>query len=201
MTRLINKSNVYYRSSTAKLEAEMTANLNMNPFTDLKAVFQDGYAFEYDFPYDKLQKVTISVHTIGNLILTSGKIIARDPLKEPDPRYYFTQTLKPGNYPVSLSVANFQPRQETRIACAMLRISEQPTVRWEIAAVNEQHPQQDKGETYGYGVDTGTGCFMDYDAEQALDELASPDPAAYEAANRISPSRAWKLCSTALGQI
>ncbi len=148
----------------------------MDPFTNLTAVFQDAYSFEYDYPYDKLQTVTIAIHPIGDLILTSGKIIARDPFMEPNPRHYFTQTLEAGRYPVILSVANFQPREETRIACAMIRISEQSAVRWEIAAINDQHPRQDKEEMYGYGVDTGTGCFMDYDAEQVLDELASPDP-------------------------
>lgn len=167
---------------------------------DLQAIFQDGYSLEYDYPYDSRQQVTISIHEIGDLILTSGRIIARDPLREPELDSYFSQTVKPGRYPIILSVANFYPRKEVRIAAAMIRISEKPAVRWEMAVVNNQHPQLNQGEIYGYGVDTGTGCFMDYDAERILDALASPNLAEYEETMKVSQSRAVDLITDALSR-
>ncbi|WP_071592324.1 DUF4241 domain-containing protein [Pseudanabaena sp. PCC 6802] len=166
----------------------------MNPITDLKSVLQEsGNSFQYNISYKGMQTVRTSVHRIGELILTSGRIIACDPLMTPDSRYYFTRSIPPGRYPVFVSVADFQPFGTTRFACAMLRISEQPTEKWEIAVVNDQYPLHDEGEMYGYGVDSGTGCFMDFDAMQSLCTLAHPDPLAYAAASEISSEQAWNL--------
>ena len=169
----------------------------MNISKDFSRFLQDGFSFQYDYqdggqpPHTGLQNVTISVCEIGNLIVTSGKLISSDPLSEPDLRYSFTKTISPGHYPVILSVADFQPRNDARIAYAMLRISRETAVKWEVAIVNDQYPQEDKGEVYGYGVDSGTGCFMDWNAAQALYILANPDPVAYEAARQANPTQAW----------
>jgi hypothetical protein len=50
------------------------------------------------------KKVTISTHQIGQLILTSGRIIVCDPLIVPDTRYHLKKTIKPGHYPVVAGV-------------------------------------------------------------------------------------------------
>lgn len=142
----------------------------MKPFSDLNAILQDGYSFQYNCPDSKIRNVTISIHQIGELILTSGKLLAWDLLMGPDERYYFKKSLKPGRYPIILSVADFQPAMGTRVACAMLRISEEPAVKWEVAAINDPGTEGE-GEIYAYGVDSGTGCFMDLDAAQAFNEL------------------------------
>lgn len=178
----------------AKPEFDLSTNKNFNPF------FQDGSSLQIDSgPISREpQNITVSVHEIGDLIVTSGKLIASDPLIEPDPRYYFTKTIPPGRYPVVLSVAVYQSIPTARIGCAMLRISNALAVRWELAAMNEQQPRKEQGETYGYGVDSGTGCFMDWDAAQALYVLANPDPTAYESARRTSFDEAWKLSTAAL---
>lgn len=173
--------------------------LDMNTGKDFNKFFQDGFSFQYDYqdggqpPDTGLQDVTISVFEIGNLIVTSGKLIASDPLAEPELQHYFIKTIPPGQYPVILSVADFQPRNDARIAYAMLRISRETAVKWEVAAVSNQHPRAGEGEIYSYGVDSGTGCFMDWDAAQALYVLANPDPVAYEVARQANPTQAWNL--------
>ena len=141
----------------------------MQPFTDLNRIFDEGYSFKYDMPNYGIQNVTISTHHIGDLILTSGKLLPWDLLVIPDDRYCLKRTLNPGRYPVLLSVANFVPVGETRVACAMLKIGEGTPVRWEAALVDEPNP--DGGEEYSYGVDSGTGSFMDADVAHVLAPL------------------------------
>lgn len=146
--------------------------LLMKPISNLNAIQQDGYTLQYDWENYGLQNVTFSTHRIGELILTSGRIIACDPLIVPDTRYHLKKTVKPGHYPVIVSVADFQPVGDTRVACAMLRISDEATIRWEVALINEPDAKQTDGRT-AYGVDAGTGCFVDWDAAEIIENLVS----------------------------
>ena len=147
----------------------------MQPFSDLNAILQDGYSFTQDksqgiFRVPKL--VTMSIHQAGELILSSGKIIVCDPLIGIDLRYHLKKTIKPGCYPVQLSVADFQPNSDPRIACAMVRFTDEATVKWEVATITDPNPNQ-KEEMICYGVDAGTGCFIDWDAAQTIEDQFS----------------------------
>jgi len=142
----------------------------MEPFSDLNAILKDGSCLQYDWQYQGLQNVTISTHQIGKLVLTSGRIIACDPLIGPDTRYHFKKTIEPGRYPLIVSVADFQPIGDTRFACAMLRISDEPTAHWEVAAINEPALAQTNDRT-ACGVDAGTASFMDCEAALILERL------------------------------
>ena len=142
----------------------------MKPYSDLNAILRDGYCLEYDEQYQGLQRVTISTHQIGELVLTSGRIIACDPLMGPDTRYYFEKSIAPGRYPVVLSVADFQPIGDTRVACAMLRISDAPTVNWDLATICQPDVTQTE-KRIAYGVDVGTGSFMDTNSARILQDL------------------------------
>ena len=150
----------------------MQNTLLMKPISNLNAILQDGYSLQHDWRNYGVQNVTISTHRIGELILTSGRIIACDPLIAPDTRYHFKKAVKPGRYPVIVSVADFQPAGDTRFACAMLRISDEATVRWEVALINEPDANQTDDRTV-YGVDAGTGCFVDLDAAEIVENLVS----------------------------
>jgi hypothetical protein len=176
----------------------------MNIAKDFTRFFKDGFSFQFDYqdgipPFTGLQTVKISVLEIGKLVITSGKLSACDPLLEPNLEGYFKKTIPPGHHPVIISIAELQPLNDTRIAYAMLRLSNEPVVKWEIAAVvNNQYPRKNEGEDYGYGVDSGTGCFMDLDVAQTLHNLANPDQIAYEAAVQAGTNEAWKLTLAAL---
>ena len=141
--------------------------MTVQPYTNISRVFEENYTFQYDMPYDGEQTVTFSVHCLGDLILTSGVILACDPLSVTEGSRPFTQTVPPGNYPVFVSIADFSPRRDKRVACAMLRICEGEVVRWSHAAIDGLCPSPEDG-TYGYGVDSGLGCFMDADASEAI---------------------------------
>lgn len=81
----------------------------MKPLSNLDAILQDGYSLQCDWENYGPQNATISTHQIGELTLTSGRIIACDPLILPGARYHLKKTVKPGRYPVIVSVADFQP--------------------------------------------------------------------------------------------
>lgn len=123
----------------------------------------------YYYTQDVLQtrdgyNVSIEVLQIGNLALTSGKIVACDgliPSTEP-----FSEMVEPGSYPVVLSIAQVGNEWPV-IACAMLRVREKMPATWKQATVAGWD------RSAGYGVDTANGCFADLDAMQTL--TTSPD--------------------------
>lgn len=136
--------------------------------TDLTQAFHNGYCFHTTLDQDSDQ-VTYSVHPIGELVFTSGKVAVCDPLVPVTPHLCLTHPLPVGRYPVRLSIATFHERQEQRVAYAMLVIRDQPAVRWELA-LSSQGDQE-----WGYSVDSGTGCFIDGDALKQLSSLSESE--------------------------
>lgn len=105
----------------------------------------------------ELSSRSITIIRMGNLELPSGRIVAADPLVQPD-RPAFAKTVPPGRYPVTLYQAF------GRIAAASMRFGEGRPVRWEIAVVPGQDPAALKDdEIFGYPVDAGLGSYMDAD--------------------------------------
>ncbi|MCL2236123.1 MAG: DUF4241 domain-containing protein [Defluviitaleaceae bacterium] len=123
--------------------------------------------------------VTITKKYLGEIYLPTGQIVANDPLVlfETEP---FTVTVEPGHYPVSISVAHFPDNgygEDRRVAIAMLKISNNKPIRWEMAMVSDEQRLENMkmDEFLGYGVDSGTGGFMDKAIADKLDELAKKD--------------------------
>ena len=77
----------------------------------------------------------------GELILTSGSIVACDPLVELGAAPVLKRKVAPGPYPVLLG------RLEGDVAWARVEFTGQPVARWESAGA--------------HGVDSGTSCFVD----------------------------------------
>ncbi len=110
--------------------------------------------------------VTLRHQYVGDLVITSGALVACDPqVIEEDTIWPFVERLVPGQYPVILSIAYFADDGDQRVAYATLLAREQRPVRWEVARFSRDTarsaPEQ---EIPVYGVDSGTGCFMDADA-------------------------------------
>lgn len=106
---------------------------------------------------------------LGELWLPSGKIVANDPccLFEGVP---FARTVPPGSYPVTLWV--WEDGDDKRVAFAGLRFREGLPVRFEMALLAGQDTAELSEEGfYGYGVDSGTGGFMDEQTFLRLSEL------------------------------
>lgn len=124
-------------------------------------------------------KIVLKCHRVANLHISSGEIIACDPFTSPDAEP-FSVTLTPGIYPLILSVANYED-QDQRVAGAMLRISGEKAVTWQMAQQSEQDLMGlEADEIFGHSVDSGTSCMMDAEAAQSLMEKMEADESYFE---------------------
>jgi hypothetical protein len=117
---------------------------------------------------------TLSLYALGELVLPTGRIVACDPFLVFGDEEPFTRGVAPGRYPVLVNVV--EAEGDARVGYAIVRFGERPPVRWEMALV----PGQDagmlgEGEFFGYGVDAGTGCFMDAQVARVLAERATEE--------------------------
>lgn len=106
---------------------------------------------------------------LGMLLLPTGRVAANDPCcffeKEP-----FTRTVAPGEYPVRLFI--LETSDDKRVAFAAVCFSEHVPQQFEPALTGGQDPSGLAGdEFFGYGVDSGTGAFMDASACDVYEAL------------------------------
>ncbi len=132
---------------------------------------------------DNLAKVSrLERREIGDLVLTSGRIVANDPLTffQTEP---FTRAVPPRAYPVSIFIAHradSSGQADQRIAFALVTFRDEQPARWEMAlCANQNIATLKKEQFFGYGVDAGTGAFMDADAA-AIIKTRHHDSSLYE---------------------
>lgn len=115
-----------------------------------------------------LGTITLHQQHWGELVVSTGQVVACDPLVFPD-TIPFQALVPPGRYPVLASVASFAKDNEQRIAFVFLQFSTQEPERWELATLAGQDISTlAEGQFFGYPVDAGTACFMDIDAAAGL---------------------------------
>jgi hypothetical protein len=134
-------------------------------------------AFKDDAQIEDADLGTITLHQrkLGELVLSTGQVVACDPLVFPDTKPFHV-TLPPGRYPVIASVASFARDNDRRFAYALLQLDEQQPVRWELATLAGQNLSSLKeDQTFCYPVDTGIACFMDIDAAAELQRRFDAD--------------------------
>jgi hypothetical protein len=104
--------------------------------------------------------VGFEIYDGGRLRITSGRIRACDPLVVMGGPA-FTVGVPIGAFPVRMALV--QGRDDHgRVAFARVDFSLEPVVRWEMALVPGQDAATLKpDEIFGYGVDAGTGSFVD----------------------------------------
>ncbi len=146
------------------MRPEATVRLKLPDFSKL---FVEGKEVATE-----IGRVVLRVKPAGDLKVTSGRVVACDPLVSPDVEP-FDRRVPAGAFPVLLSVAHFEDG-DRRVAGAMLRFAERPAASWEMALRSgEEMSALDEGEVFGYPVDSDTGCFMD--AETARLVLSNVD--------------------------
>lgn len=103
---------------------------------------------------------------IGKLIVTSGSIVACDPLciQDIEP---FIIPVPNGSFPVFLSEIDFIWGDHI-VAEAILNFSDEDVVEWKSALVKKQDPFNLGKEVSEYTADSGTGCFMDTEVAKLL---------------------------------
>ncbi|QNK66438.1 DUF4241 domain-containing protein [Variovorax sp. PAMC26660] len=128
---------------------------------NLQAVFLDD---------DALSARHLHRQPCGPLNITSGRIVACDPLVQPEREPFARSVNGRGAFPVEVL------HDKGRHALAVLWLRERgglqvADLRWEPALLEGQS-QDGLGdeEFFGYPVDAGVGCFMDADAAKAMAE-------------------------------
>jgi hypothetical protein len=125
--------------------------------------FSDGVPFEHPS-----SSGTLRARQAADLVVTSGHLLAGDGLIS-DLGITFARTVPLGRYPVILTVAEYsQGDQRVAYARIQLQPGRRPD-RWEMAtSATQVLSTLQEDEIFGYPVDSGTGCFMDIDAQRAL---------------------------------
>lgn len=106
---------------------------------------------------------------IGDLPLLDGKLVALDPLVQPD-RAAFTRTVEPGTYPVSYIR---EDSAHSRPGFIVIRFSKSPVTHFELALLAQQDPSTLKDDQFfGIPVDAGVAAFANsaFAADQAKRE-------------------------------
>lgn len=118
-------------------------------------------AFESRFTHtdDAVNKCEFYVLQIGQLKIVEGKIIACDPFLYNNDTPF--NTIFPiGYFPVELAIAKIDT--DERVGFSRIKFSDNIPVKWTIAICEGQNISDLKqDEIFGYGVDAGTGAFMD----------------------------------------
>lgn len=137
---------------------------------DFAKLFEDGREVDSaDFG-----RVTLRRHDAGELLLTTGRVVACDP-SEAAEAAPFGVAIEPGRYPVSLSVARFDDGDE-RVAGALLSFGAGAAVRWELALLPGEDPADlGEGEVFGYGAESSYGCLLDEEAADLYADAAASD--------------------------
>jgi hypothetical protein len=129
---------------------------------EIYAAFIDGGA-----AWSGGERTLLSAVNAGGLVLPTGRVVASDVFffsTEP-----FTRRLPAGRHPVFLLSSARDPDLAGDVAAAMIRAAPGDPVSWELALVAGQDPTTlQPGEFFGYGVDSGTGCFASPEAVEAL---------------------------------
>jgi len=128
---------------------------------------------------DNGEPVQFRTVEIGRVVVTTGHLAVGDPFIDPE-QHPFTQKVPNGEHPVSLAVARFKSLDE-RVAFARVKLSDEPAVRWEMALCAGQDAATLKPKQFfGFGVDSGTGAFMDPRAGELLAQKMDEDEDYFE---------------------
>ena len=109
----------------------------------------------------------LETYEAGKIHLSSGKIVASDPLITPD-KPPFSQKFPIGDFPVFV----YKEKDSNCIAYVEIQFSKEEVETWQMATSDGQNEKElQKGEIFGYPVESGMGCFMDFEAQQLLNDL------------------------------
>lgn len=141
----------------------------------LSGAFESGFVGEAEE-----KRYPLRVVRIGEVEIASGRVLLVDPGWMSTRDAPLALAVQPGRYPVDLAVADAGESGQ-RVALARLLLSSTPAIRWELAVTDEQDASTLQGDdVFGYGVDTGTGAFVDA-AVPAWLATKYPEHAGYDA--------------------
>lgn len=161
----------------------------------LEQAFTLGFQAAQDPQEPDAAVLAFSPVPMGELQVQQGHIIGCDPLQFDSKNDLPFNTVFPtGSFPVELAIARWQ--DDERVAFARIKFSEQPPTQWVMATAGDFDPAELAPDTLiGYGVDSGTGAFLDVGSVPAFAALTDADRDQLEVhlnAN-YQPTRSWLL--------
>lgn len=112
----------------------------------------------------------IDVISMGKIKITSGEIIACDPIAylDNDTNPFFDK-FPCGEFEVTASIII----DEERIAAVKIQFTDETPVKYREALYGDEPLDEieTQGDFFGYPVDSGMGCFIDRDAAEKLSEF------------------------------
>ena len=104
---------------------------------------------------------------IGKIYISSGKLVACDPVLTNNMKPFSTVFPK-GEFQVLLH----KERESNCVAYAEIVFNDSEVVKWEMAVTKGQNIKDLSGEeVFGYPVESGMGCFMDFQTQEKLSIL------------------------------
>lgn len=119
------------------------------------------------FSKDFVESPLLESFEVGKIYLSSGKLVACDPLITNDMMPFSTEFPK-GKFPVIIH----KERESNCVAYTEIIFSTSEIDEWKLATTAGQNIKDlAEGEVFGYPVESGMGCFMDADTQNSLNEL------------------------------
>ncbi|WP_027384111.1 DUF4241 domain-containing protein [Epilithonimonas caeni] len=120
------------------------------------------------FSRDFVENTLLETYEVGEIHISSGRIVASDALIMPD-KSAFEQEFPKGDFTVLIH----KERESNCVAYAEIVFDKnQLAENWALALCDDQNLKDLKeGEIFGYPVESGMGSFMDKDAQAALNNL------------------------------
>jgi hypothetical protein len=148
-----------FRRRITQRHLEVNLQPVLDVHTDFGKAFKNLSRFQEEDDEDGETEITVEVVQATDLTVPSGKIVVCDPTE--NDKGPFERMIPPGKYPIVLSVGNGDT-----VVAAKLQVEPIEAVRWERATwLNKQGHR-----CRAYGVETGTGCFVDFEAAGHLDD-------------------------------
>jgi hypothetical protein len=109
---------------------------------------------------------------LGELNLSTGQVIACDPLVCLCDTAPFTKNVQPGKYKVIACIAKTENSGD-RYAIVKLQFSTDRATKWEMAVTKHQNLEllKEADEFFGFPVDAGLGCFCDLETQSLFDKF------------------------------
>jgi hypothetical protein len=122
------------------------------------------------FENSEIDNIAINLLKLGDLNLSTGKIVACDPLVGLWNTKSFSKSISTGIYPVTVAIAKMEESGD-RYAVVKLEFSAKKASKWELAISDDDDISQLKDDEYlGFPVDAGLGCFCDVETQMWYDK-------------------------------
>lgn len=119
------------------------------------------------FSKDFVESPLLESFEVGKIYLSSGKLVACDPLITNDMKPFSTEFPK-GDFSVLLH----KERESNCVAYAEIIFTNAEIAEWKLATTDDQNLKDlSEGEVFGYPVESGMGCFMDVGTQEKLNDL------------------------------